>query len=160
MIWWPKKLQNITTSFVKAHFEYLEYFESKTKGFLNLWKNYILTNLELFHLPLLHHFFLIRHVQARETLWEWLQIDCLCVVSNCIVGLLWGRNLTQFPKQPHNSPLWGCAGDQVEMVVKVHCGTVLGDQFAATLKMLSLKQSHNALRQPSPRSPAQPQRGE
>ena len=26
-------------------------------------------------------------------------------------------------------------GDQVEMVVKVHCGTVLGDEFAAMLKM-------------------------
>ena len=26
------------------------------------------------------------------------------------------------------SPLWGVAGDQVEMVVKVHCGTVLGDK--------------------------------
>ena len=24
------------------------------------------------------------------------------------------------------SPLWGCAGDRVKMVVKVHCGTVLG----------------------------------
>ena len=33
------------------------------------------------------------------------------------------------------SPLWGCARDQVEMVVKVHCGTVLGDEFAAMLKM-------------------------
>ena len=26
------------------------------------------------------------------------------------------------------SPLWGVAGDQVEIVVKVHCGTVLGDK--------------------------------
>ena len=45
-----------------------------------------------------------------------------------------------------NSPLWGCVGDQVEMVVKVHCGTVLGIEFAA---MRLLKQSHNALWQPS-----------
>ena len=31
------------------------------------------------------------------------------------------------------------------MVVKVHCGTVLGDAFAAMLKMSPPKQSHNAL---------------
>ena len=31
------------------------------------------------------------------------------------------------------------------MVVKVHCGTVLGDKFAAMLKMRLPKQSHNAL---------------
>ena len=31
------------------------------------------------------------------------------------------------------------------MVVKVHCGTVLEDKFAATLKMRPPKQSHNAL---------------
>ena len=36
-------------------------------------------------------------------------------------------------------------GDQVEMVVKVHCGIVLGIEFAAMLKMRLLKQSHNAL---------------
>ena len=46
-------------------------------------------------------------------------------------------------------PLWGCAGDWVEMVVKVHCGTVLGDEFAAMLKICPPKQSHNALWQPS-----------
>ena len=28
-----------------------------------------------------------------------------------------------------HSPLWGCAGDWVQMVVKVHCGTVLEDAF-------------------------------
>ena len=33
-----------------------------------------------------------------------------------------------------NSPLWGCAGDRLKMVVKVHCGTVLGGEFAAMLK--------------------------
>ena len=33
------------------------------------------------------------------------------------------------------SPLWGCAGDRVEMVVKVHCGNVLADEFAAMLKI-------------------------
>ena len=31
------------------------------------------------------------------------------------------------------------------MVVKVYCGTVLGDAFAAMLKMSPPKQSHNAL---------------
>ena len=31
------------------------------------------------------------------------------------------------------------------MFVKVHCGTVLGHKFAVMLKMLPLKQSHNAL---------------
>ena len=35
------------------------------------------------------------------------------------------------------------------MVVKVHCGTVLWDEFAAMLKMRPQKQSHNALWQPS-----------
>ena len=35
------------------------------------------------------------------------------------------------------------------MVVKVHCGTVLGDEFAAMLKICPPKQSHNALCQPS-----------
>ena len=48
-----------------------------------------------------------------------------------------------------NSPLWGCVADRVEMVVKVHCGAVLGDEFAAMLNMRPLKQSHNALWQPS-----------
>ena len=32
-----------------------------------------------------------------------------------------------------------CGGDRVEMVVKVHCGTVLGDEFAAMLKIRSPK---------------------
>ena len=48
-----------------------------------------------------------------------------------------------------NSPLWGCAADRVEMVVKVHCGAVLRDEFAAMLNMRPLKQSHNTLWQPS-----------
>ena len=38
---------------------------------------------------------------------------------------------------------------RVEVVVKVHCGTVLGDEFAAMLKMRPPKQSHNAPWQPS-----------
>ena len=33
-----------------------------------------------------------------------------------------------------NSQHRGCAGDRAEMVVKVYCGTVLGDEFAAMLK--------------------------
>ena len=48
-----------------------------------------------------------------------------------------------------NSPFWGCAADRVEMVVKVHCGAVLRDEFAAMLNMRPLKQSHNTLWQPS-----------
>ena len=36
---------------------------------------------------------------------------------------------------PQCLPLWGCVGDWVETVVKVHCGTVLGDKFHATMKM-------------------------
>ena len=43
------------------------------------------------------------------------------------------------------SPLWGCTGDQAEMVVKVRYGTVLGDEFAAMLKMRPPKQSYSAL---------------
>ena len=36
-------------------------------------------------------------------------------------------------------------GRSDQMVVKVHCGAVLGDEFAAMLNMRPLKQSHNAL---------------
>ena len=39
-------------------------------------------------------------------------------------------------------------GGRIEVVVKLHCGTVLGDEFAAMLKMRSPKQSHNELWQP------------
>ena len=46
-------------------------------------------------------------------------------------------------------PLWGCAGDRVEMVVQVQCGTVLKDEFATMLKKHLSKLSHNALWQPS-----------
>ena len=35
------------------------------------------------------------------------------------------------------------------MVVKVHCGTVLGDKFATMLKISPTKKSHNALENPS-----------
>ena len=44
-----------------------------------------------------------------------------------------------------NSRIWGCVGESVEIVVKVHCGTALGDEFAAMLKMRPPEQSHNAL---------------
>ena len=64
-----------------------------------------------------------------EVVWDWVS---------------WKVNPSGF-----NSPLWGCVGNQVEMAVKVHCGTVLGIEFAAMLKMRLLKQSHNALWQPS-----------
>ena len=40
------------------------------------------------------------------------------------------------------SPLLGCAGDRVEMVLKVHCGTVLGDKFAAMLKIVESDRAH------------------
>ena len=48
-------------------------------------------------------------------------------------------------------------GDRFEMVVQVHCGTVLGDEFPAMLKMRLPKQSHNSLGQPS--SPLNPPGG-
>ena len=38
-----------------------------------------------------------------------------------------------------------CAGDRLEMVVKVHCGTVLGDIFSTWRQIRPPKQSHNAL---------------
>ena len=47
------------------------------------------------------------------------------------------------------SPLWGCAGERIEMVVKVHSGTVLGDAFSTWRQICPSKQSHNALWQPS-----------
>ena len=50
-----------------------------------------------------------------------------------------------FPAQSGNSPFWGCAGDLVEMVVKVHCGTVLGNAFSTWRQMRPPKQSHNAV---------------
>ena len=36
------------------------------------------------------------------------------------------------------SPLWGCPIDRVEMVVKLHCGTVLGDAFS-TWRQIRMK---------------------
>ena len=33
----------------------------------------------------------------------------------------WGKLITI----DYNSPSWGCTGDRVEMIVEVHCGTVL-----------------------------------
>ena len=38
------------------------------------------------------------------------------------------------------------------MVVKVYCGTLLGDEFPAMLKMRPPKQSHDALGQPISRA--------
>ena len=50
------------------------------------------------------------------------------------------------PLSIHNSPLWGCAGDQGEMIcANFIVGLFLGNEFAATLKMRPPKQSHNAL---------------
>ena len=58
--------------------------------------------------------------------------------------------MTYYGKRVINySALWGCEGDRIEMVVKVHCETVLWDEFAVRLKMRPPKQSHNALWQPS-----------
>ena len=44
---------------------------------------------------------------------------------------------------------WGCGGDRLEIVVKVHCGTVLGVAFSTWRQICPPKQSHNALSQPS-----------
>ena len=46
------------------------------------------------------------------------------------------------------------------MVVKVHCGTVLGNEFAAMLKMRPPKSPTMYFKTISTRSPAQPQSGE
>ena len=54
------------------------------------------------------------------------------------------------------SPLWGVAGDQVEMVVKEHCGTVLGDKFAAMLKYIPQNSLTMHLTTISTQSPARP----
>ena len=40
--------------------------------------------------------------------------------------------------QDINSPLWGWAEDRVEIFVKVHCGTVLGDAFS-TWRQIRMK---------------------
>ena len=48
--------------------------------------------------------------------------------------LSFALNIISFHSLLH-SPLKGYAEDWVEMVVKVHRGTVLGDEFAAMLKM-------------------------
>ena len=60
---------------------------------------------------------------------------------------LWGIHSSHnhFPAQSGNAPFWGCAGDLVEMVVKVHCGTVLGNAFSTWPQMRPPKQSHNAV---------------
>ena len=75
--------------------------------------------------------------------WRGCPGDSVAVVLYCIMGRFFFFLSLDFLK------LWGCAGDRVEMVVKVHCGTVLGDEFATMLKKRPPKQSHNALWQPS-----------
>ena len=57
-------------------------------------------------------------------------------------------------------PLWGCAVDRVEMVVKVHCGTVLGTNLPPCWKCVLKNSPTIYLTTMSPRSPAQPQSGE
>ena len=52
------------------------------------------------------------------------------------VASLWNRGLEQLGMT--YSPLWGCVIDRVEMVVKVHCGTVLGDVFS-TWRQIHMK---------------------
>ena len=59
-----------------------------------------------------------------------------------------------------NSPLWGCDWDRLEMVVKVHCGTVLGGEFTAMLKCVLKKVPQCTLTTISSQSPTQPQSGE
>ena len=58
------------------------------------------------------------------------------------------------------SPLWGCAGDRVEMVVKVHCEIVLGEEFAAMLKMHPQNSPIMHFETISTRSPTHAQSGE
>ena len=71
--------------------------------------------------------------------WRWCEIMswkrsvCLQFFLSKRVGTIqWSRDRVAQPSQLERaySPLWGCAGDRVKMVVKVHCGTVLGDAFS------------------------------
>ena len=43
------------------------------------------------------------------------------------------------------SPFWGCAGDRVEMIVRVHCGSFWGTNLPPCWKCVPPKKSHNAL---------------
>ena len=54
----------------------------------------------------------------------------------------------------------GCAGDRVELVGKVHRGTVLGDAFSTCGKFILQNGPTTHLTTISTRSPAQPQSGE
>ena len=58
------------------------------------------------------------------------------------------------------SPLCGCAGDRVEMVVGVHCGTVLGTNLPPCWKCVPQNSPTMHLTTLATRSPAQPQSGE
>ena len=77
-------------------------------------------------------------------------------LSKCIVGLFCGTHFQHGGKIRPPKTVPQCtltttlyAGDRVEMVVKVHCGTVLGDVFLTWRRIRPQKQSHNALWQPS-----------
>ena len=156
-------------------------------------KNYTLTNLELSHVSLLHHFFLPLNYNSCFTIkytnpaWTTLaileirqpykarsgsgnhlkkdpdpdrlfvrQFDCLCVVSNC-TEVLCGRNLTQFPHQPRNSPLCGCGGDGCQSALwNCFWGRIYRHVENASLKTVP----QWTLTTISTRSPAQHQRGE
>ena len=48
----------------------------------------------------------------------------------------------------YSSPPCGCAGDRVEKIVEVHCGTVFGDAFLIWRQIHPPKEAHNALWQP------------
>ena len=71
--------------------------------------------------------------------WRWCEIMswkrsvCLQFFLSKRVGTIqWSQDRVAQPSQLERaySPLWGCAGDRVKMVVKVHCGTVLGGAFS------------------------------
>ena len=78
-----------------------------------------------------------------------------CIVLYCIVLY---RSTIAFTR-PY-STLWGCAGDRVELVGKVHRGTVLGDAFSTCSKFILQNGPTTHLTTISTRSPAQPQSGE
>ena len=78
------------------------------------------------------------HRLTRSWTENWVKISSRKLSHNAIRD-----NTTQY------LPLWDCAGDQVRMVVKLHCGTVLGDEFSTRRQIGPRKQSHNTLWQPS-----------
>ena len=79
-------------------------------------------------------------------------------VSQGKIGLYFYRSTIAFTR-PY-SALWACAGDRVELVGKVHRGTVLGEAFSTCGKFIFQNGPTTHLTTISTRSPAQPQSGE